>query len=34
MRYDGRAPIELMTTETGARLIEEMLHQIDQGLAA
>lgn len=34
MRYDGRAPIELMTTETGARLIEGMLHQIDQGLAA
>jgi putative toxin-antitoxin system antitoxin component (TIGR02293 family) len=34
MRDGGRAPIKLMATETGARLVEEMLHQIDQGLAA
>jgi putative toxin-antitoxin system antitoxin component (TIGR02293 family) len=33
IRFGGRAPIELMATETGARLVEEMLYQIDQGIA-
>jgi|SRR5947209_1705610 len=32
--FGQRAPIEMMTTEAGGRLVEEMLHQIDQGMAA
>lgn len=33
-RFDGRTPMELLTTEAGARLVEEMLYQIDYGLFA
>ena len=33
-RFGGRTPLELLATEAGARLVEEMLAQIDDGLAA
>lgn len=33
-RFDGKAPLALLVTETGARLIEEMLYQIDDGIFA
>jgi uncharacterized protein (DUF2384 family) len=31
---DGRAPLEQLATEAGARLVEEALFRIDHGLAA
>ena len=33
-RFDGQTPIEMLATEAGARLVEEMIAQIDDGLAA
>jgi putative toxin-antitoxin system antitoxin component (TIGR02293 family) len=33
-RFDGQSPIEMLATEAGARLVEEMIAQIDDGLAA
>ncbi len=33
-RFGGRSPIELLETEAGARLIEELLYQIDDGMVA
>lgn len=33
-RFDGRAPFELLSTEAGARLVEEMLLQLDYGFTA
>lgn len=33
-RFDGRTPLDLLETEIGARLIEEMLVQIDNGIFA
>jgi putative toxin-antitoxin system antitoxin component (TIGR02293 family) len=33
-RFDGKTPIEMLATEVGARLVEEMIAQIDDGLAA
>jgi putative toxin-antitoxin system antitoxin component (TIGR02293 family) len=33
-RFGNRPPIELMASETGARVVEEMLVQIDQGIFA
>jgi putative toxin-antitoxin system antitoxin component (TIGR02293 family) len=33
-RFDGKTPIEMLATEAGARLVEEMIAQIDDGLAA
>ena len=30
----GRSPLELLTTEAGARLVEELLYRIDDGLTA
>ncbi len=33
-RFGGRKPIELLATETGARLVEELIGQIDDGMAA
>ena len=33
-RFEGRAPFELLRTEAGARLVEEMLLQLDYGFAA
>ena len=33
-RFHGTAPIEMLATEAGARLVEELVAQIDDGLAA
>jgi putative toxin-antitoxin system antitoxin component (TIGR02293 family) len=33
-RFGGRSPLEVLATETGARLVEEILYQIDYGMAA
>ena len=34
IRFDGRSPLELLRTESGARLVEELLLQLDFGFAA
>jgi putative toxin-antitoxin system antitoxin component (TIGR02293 family) len=31
-RFDGRTPIQMLRTEIGGRLVEEMLIQIDEGM--
>jgi len=33
-RFHGRTPMAMMETEAGSRLVEEALHQIDEGMAA
>jgi putative toxin-antitoxin system antitoxin component (TIGR02293 family) len=33
-RFDGRSPMEMLRTEAGARLVEEMLLQLDYGFVA
>ena len=33
-RFDGRTPLEVSRTEAGARLVEEMLMQLDYGIFA
>lgn len=33
-RFEGRTPLELLRTEAGARLVEELLLQLDYGFAA
>jgi putative toxin-antitoxin system antitoxin component (TIGR02293 family) len=33
-QFDGRSPLEVLGTEAGARLVEELLYQIDDGLVA
>ena len=33
-QFDGRSPLQLMVTEAGARLVEELLYRIDEGMAA
>lgn len=33
-QLQGRSPMHLMATEAGARVVEEMLYRIDEGLAA
>jgi putative toxin-antitoxin system antitoxin component (TIGR02293 family) len=33
-RFDARSPLEMLRTEAGARLVEEMLLQLDYGFAA
>jgi putative toxin-antitoxin system antitoxin component (TIGR02293 family) len=33
-RFDGDTPMDLLRTEAGARLVEEMLVQIDEGIYA
>ena len=33
-RFASRSPLSLLGTEAGARLVEEMLYQIDDGMAA
>jgi len=33
-RFEGRSPIQMMRTEFGARMIDEMLGQIDHGMFA
>lgn len=33
-QFRGRSPIQLVATEAGARLVEELLYRIDDGMAA
>jgi putative toxin-antitoxin system antitoxin component (TIGR02293 family) len=33
-QFQGRSPLQLVVTEAGARLVEELLYRIDDGLAA
>lgn len=33
-RFEGHTPLEMLRTEAGARLVEEMLLQLDYGFAA
>jgi len=33
-RFDGKTPVEMLATEAGARLVEEMIGQIDYGMFA
>ena len=33
-QFKGRSPLQFMATEAGARLVEELLHRIDEGMAA
>jgi putative toxin-antitoxin system antitoxin component (TIGR02293 family) len=33
-RFDGRTPIEMLRTETGARMVDEFLGQIEYGMFA
>lgn len=33
-RFEGRAPMQMLPTEPGGRLVEEMLIQIDEGMFA
>lgn len=33
-RFASRTPLAMLATEAGARLVEEMLYQIDDGMAA
>ena len=33
-QFDGRSPLQLVATEAGARLVEELLYRIDDGMAA
>jgi putative toxin-antitoxin system antitoxin component (TIGR02293 family) len=32
--FDGKTPLDMLATEAGARLVEEMIARIDDGLAA
>ncbi len=31
-RFDGRSPMDMLSTESGGRLVEQMLIQIDEGM--
>lgn len=33
-RFRGRSPLQLLATEAGARLVEELLYRVDDGMAA
>jgi putative toxin-antitoxin system antitoxin component (TIGR02293 family) len=33
-QFQGRTPLQLLATEAGARLVEELLYRIDNGMAA
>jgi putative toxin-antitoxin system antitoxin component (TIGR02293 family) len=33
-QLEGRSPLQLAATEAGARLVEELLYRIDEGMAA
>lgn len=33
-RFDGRSPMQMLSTEAGGRMVEEMLVQIDEGMFA
>lgn len=32
IRFDDRSPIEMMATESGARLVDEMIYQLEYGM--
>jgi putative toxin-antitoxin system antitoxin component (TIGR02293 family) len=34
VRFEGRTPMEVLRTEAGVRLVEEMLLQLDYGIFA
>jgi putative toxin-antitoxin system antitoxin component (TIGR02293 family) len=34
LRFEGKAPMDMLTTETGARLAEELLLQFEYGMTA
>ena len=34
IRFDGRSPLEMLRTEAGVRLVEDMLLQLDYGFVA
>jgi putative toxin-antitoxin system antitoxin component (TIGR02293 family) len=34
LRFEGRSPLQMLRTEFGARMVEEMLGQIDYGMFA
>ena len=33
-QFQGRSPLQFVATEAGARLVEELLYRIDEGMAA
>jgi len=33
-QFQGRAPLDVLATEAGARLVEELLYRMDDGMAA
>jgi len=33
-QFEARSPLQLLATEAGARIVDELLHQIDDGMAA
>lgn len=33
-QLDGRTPLDYIATEAGARIVEEMLHRVDDGMGA
>jgi putative toxin-antitoxin system antitoxin component (TIGR02293 family) len=33
-RFEGKTPIQMLSTEAGGRLVEQMLIQVDQGMFA
>jgi putative toxin-antitoxin system antitoxin component (TIGR02293 family) len=33
-QFQGRTPLDLLATEAGARVVEELLYRIDEGMAA
>lgn len=33
-RFDGKTPIDMLASEAGARIVEEIIAQIDDGMAA
>src|SRR5579885_3624725 len=32
IRFDGKSPVEMMATESGARLVDEMIYQLEYGM--
>jgi putative toxin-antitoxin system antitoxin component (TIGR02293 family) len=33
-QFRGRSPLQLLATDAGARLVEELLYRVDEGMAA
>jgi len=33
-RFEGKTPVDMLATEAGGRLVEEMIGQIDYGMLA